>query len=130
MAEGTPYTDDALRESGNDIYPDDLQEFVIRRTKNPVVVNEVTVYNFSNHEVDKEQLEEQTDELIADKYLIPYSVEGIWGYMVLLLPERIRDLEILAYNQKRGEYNPYPNLIRHSNENDNEATRRVIEEQL
>lgn len=130
MNKGTPYADDALRKSGNDIYPDDVQEFVIRRAKNPVVVDGLTVYNFSNHEVDKEQLEQQVDELIGDEYIIPYSVEGIWGYMVRLLPEKLRNLEILAYNKKREEYNPYPNLIRHSNEDDNEETRRRIEEQL
>lgn len=125
----TEYADDAINVQ-NGTQPEEIQEFVEQRATNPVHVNGLTVWNFNNHVVNEEQLADQADDLIYDEYLISFQSSGVWGYMVALLPERIRDAEILAYNQTRGKYNPYPNFYRHSEPKENDAIQQRIADQL
>ncbi len=110
---GTPYADDALRvESGTQ--PEEIREFVKRRTLNPVRVAGVEIFNYNNHVVDREQIREQADEFHKSRYLIPYQASGVWGYMVQLLPQEVLEVEILTYQQSSGKYVPYPNYVRHA----------------
>lgn len=123
----TPYADDALNVE-NGTPPDEVQHFVERRAMNPVKVAGLTVWNFNNHTINQEKLAKQAGDFIYDEYVIPFQASGVWGYMIQLLPERIAEAEILTYNQSRGQYNPYPNYIRHSDEDINDAIRERIRE--
>lgn len=121
----TPYTDDMLRvEQGTG--PEEIREFVRRRALNPLEVEGVTIWNFNNHEINMEALERDVKEFNRDEYVIPYQASGVWGYMVILFPKRLQEAEILAYQQDRGRYIPYPNYIRHSWDALNYDTRRKI----
>jgi hypothetical protein len=129
MTKRTEYTEDAL-EVQNGTQPEEIQAFVERRATNPVEVGDLLVWNFNNHKVNIEALESQADGFIYDEYVIPYQASGVWAYMTTLLPELIREAEILAYDQSRGQYNPYPNFFRHTDAEDNDVIKRAIEEQL
>lgn len=116
----TPYEDDALRlESGTT--PDDIREFVRRRTEQPLRYGDVTIWDYNNHKPNREALEQTIDEweLYHDEYVIPLQIPGVWGYIVTFLPERIRTAELLGYSQDEGRYIPFPNYIRHSDSDDN-----------
>lgn len=116
MSNRSPYTDDHLRvKSGTT--PDDIYEFVLRRATNPEVIGgEMTVWNFNNHALNHDSLEGQMNDLTYDEYMIPFQVSGVWATMFNLLPERLKELEILTYSQKEGKYVPFPNYYRHSDE--------------
>lgn len=125
----TPYADDAL-DVENGTQPEELQDFVERRALNPIKIEGLIVWNFNNHIVDEQALREQSRNFLNDEFVIPYQASGAWGYMVTLLPTRIREAEILTYSQSRGRYNPYPNFIRHSEDATNENIRRRLTERL
>lgn len=125
----TPYADDTLNVE-NGTQPEEIQEFVFDRATNPIRIDDLVVWNFNNHEVNREALKEQLGGFIHDEFVIPYQASGVWGYMISLLPDFIAEAEILAYNQSRGQYNPYPNFIRHSEEVTNEQIRDAIAKTL
>lgn len=125
----TKYAEDALRVE-NGTQPDEIQDFVERRAENPFEVNGVIVWDFNNHALNAEALREQSDDLLYDEYVIPYQASGVWGYMVTLLPERIREAEILTYRQREGEYAPFPNYIRHSDPEVNNGLRSDIRKSI
>jgi len=86
-------------------------EFMRRCIENPVTVDGKVVWNFSTHEIDPEAIaalrrKEQ------DRFVIPYQVTGAWGFMFTLLPEEIRDAEILIYDPADEEYMAYRSLHR------------------
>ena len=125
----TPYADDVFSVE-NGTQPEEIQEFVVNRATNPKEIEGLVVWNFNNHMLNVDALEHQADDLLYDEFIVPYQASGVWGYMISLLPDRIREAEILTYNQHRGEYNPYPNFIRHSEVDDNNDVRERIEEHL
>ena len=125
----SPYADDAL-DVENGTQPEEIQRFVHRRAINPIVIDDKVVWNFNNHEVNMDQLESQVGNFMNDKFLIPHQTSGAWGYMVCLLPLEIREAEILAYDQTRGQYNPYPNFIRHTDGIENARVRQEIAEAI
>lgn len=128
---GTPYADDGLRIDRH-TDPEDVRDFVLRRVKGPLVfeVEGITVWNFSTHEPDMEALEEQLDGLRRKRYIIPYQVSGAWGYMQDLLPDPLRDVELLVYSVKDGTYKPFPNFRRESDPADDRYTKRSAEQHL
>ena len=121
----TPYADDALR-AENGTEPDDIRDFVKRRSVEYHIIHGKKIWNFNNHEIDYDALENQIDNFMFDKYLIPFQASGIWGYMFHLMPEELQQVEILAYNQTKGEYIPYPNYLRHSDADEDEQTTKQI----
>lgn len=125
----TPYSEDALRVE-NGTQPEEIQEFVIRRAKNPYIIDDVIVWDFNNHMVNINALEKQVGDLLNTEYVIPYQASGAWAYMVSMLPKRIREAEILTYNQSEGEYKPYPNYFRHSDPAVNNGIRRRLADKI
>lgn len=121
------YADDALIASQG-MKATEIQDFVERRSKDPYTFEDVTIWSFNNHEIDVEQLREQAENLRADRFIIPYQVSGIWGYIVQFLPERIRTAEILTYRQGDGRYYAYPNYEYRSLQSHNEETTDTIKQ--
>jgi hypothetical protein len=125
----TPYADDALRvEQGTQ--PEDIQEFVQRRALEAHEIHGVKVWNFNNHTINEEALRRDALNFRHREYVIPYQASGVWAYMATLLPAEIREAEILAYRQQEGEYMPFPNYFRHSDDETNHATRASIRDSL
>lgn len=68
------------------------------------------VWNFSTHPIDESGLsvvdKEQSD------FLIPYQVTGVWGPMFTMLPERVRQAEVLVWHPNKDEYFAYRQFYR------------------
>lgn len=129
MTYRTPYTEDRLNvQQGTE--PEDIYDFVRRRANNPTNIDGMTVWNFNNHELDEIRLEEQSENLFYDKYLIPFQASGVWGVMYNILPEHLRNVEILSWSQSEGRYYPFPNYYRHGSSEDRKEVREELSEML
>ena len=105
----TEYTEDGLYVT-EDTAPEEILEFVRRRTENPLQVDGKIVWNYSTHEVSEENL--NISDKNSDEFVIPFQVTGTWPVMFSLLPERIRQAEILVWRTDIGEYYAYKNFYR------------------
>lgn len=121
----TEYADDALLMDGS-TDAQEIQEFVLQRARSPYTDENITVWNFNNHTVDTETLGEQSDSFRQDEFVIPFQASGVWGYMTQLLPDRLREAEILAYRRTEKTYHPYKNYFRVSDDEVNEKLRESI----
>lgn len=129
MSYRSPYSEDELRvEQGTK--PREVREFALRRAINPHVFGEKIVWNFNNHKIMEDSLVDQLDELKNDEYLIPYQASGVWGVIFGMLPERIREAEILSWSQRNGKYFAFPNYYRHSENGSSEQVQNEIERYL
>lgn len=123
----TEYADDALRLRGGTT-PEDIRSFVRRRMETPFTYRGVIVWDFNNHTLNEDALKETIDEgLYRDEYVIPLQISGVWGYIVTLIPERIRTAELLGYSQDEGKYIPFPNYIRNSQLVDDDECRDELQ---
>lgn len=104
--------DDGLH-LGSDTTVDDVKEFLTNRVEDPVIVDDVVIWDFCSYERDEQAIEQAVKrKLQADKYIIPFQVTGAWGYMFHLLPEHLKDAEILVYDPRSGTYKGYRNYSR------------------
>lgn len=103
--------DDALYVD-SDTTIEEIQDFLYRRSENPVEVKGTKVWNFSSYRVDLTALREAVEnKLREDEFIIPFQVAGTWGLMYHLLPRRLKEAEILVYHQDSGEYRAFNNFI-------------------
>lgn len=103
------YRDDALLMSRGTTGKD-IKEFLLRRIRDPVEVDGIVVWNFSNHVVDQQALEEAAyRRLEGETYVIPYQVTGAWGFMEAMLPPVVNEAEVLVYKDRYSEYVAYEN---------------------
>lgn len=105
------FADDALF-IGEETTPGDVKSFLRRRVENPHKFDNAVVYDFNSHRIDAEALENSVEEkLRGEKYLIPYQVTGTWGFMYHLLPDDVKEAEILVYHPQDEEYYAYQNFF-------------------
>lgn len=91
----------------------ELREYIQRRAKNPILRSgRLTIWSFTSHEPDWYALEEKIPDLKADRYIIPYQVPGAWGYMQSLLPETLRESDLLVYSIAEHRYKAFTNFAR------------------
>lgn len=103
--------DDALYVD-SDTTIEEIQDFLYRRSENPVEVKDTRVWNFSSYRVNRPALREAVEnKLRKDEFIIPFQVAGTWGLMYHLLPRRLKEAEILVYHQDSGEYRAFNNFI-------------------
>lgn len=97
--------DDALfvRESTT---VEELLEYVRNRIEEPVRFDGNTVWNLSSYEFDEEAFSSKRE----DEFVVPFEVTGTWGVMFSLLPERVREAELLVYQDSQDEYIAYKNF--------------------
>lgn len=88
--------------------PEDVKRYVRQQVRNPIVFDGNRVWNFSSYEFDRDCFSSKRE----NEFVIPYGVPGTWAYMFMLLPERIREAELLIYQQGRNEYIAYKNFYR------------------
>lgn len=111
----------------SDTTTDDILSFLKGRVENPVVVEDTTIWDFCGYERDEEALRQAVrHKLQADKYIIPFQVTGTWGFMFHLLPEDLKDAEILVYDPKNGTYKGYRNYARDLATEQEEAFRQDL----
>lgn len=104
------FADDALL-IDNDTTTEDIKEFLKRRVEDPQQVGDAVVWNFNSHKIDREALKRDLrGKLRGDRYLIPYQVTGTWGFMFDLLPQDVKEAEILVYHPHDEEYYAYRNF--------------------
>lgn len=104
------FADDALF-IGEDTTAEEVKEFLRRRSEDPYRLNGTTVYDFNSHNIDGTALERAVNgKLEGEKYMIPYQVTGTWGFMYHLLPESVKEAEILVYHPQDEEYYAYRNF--------------------
>lgn len=106
----TPYRDDALYMT-EDTSVGDVIEFLRRSIEDPIEDGDLVIWNFSTHEMDEDAVD-ALKRKEQDHFVIPYQVTGAWGFMFTLLPEEIKDAEILVYDPKKGHYMAYRSLYR------------------
>jgi hypothetical protein len=87
---------------------DEILKYVRRRTTNPIRCRGHTIWNYSSYQFDEEVFEgkERSD------LIMPYEVPGTWGCMYALLPDRVREAEVLIYRPDDEEYVAFKNFYR------------------
>lgn len=94
---------------------DELVDYTKRQARSPYTHEDTTVYNFSTHAVDEEALEHAIEEkLNRNLYQIPMQVLTAQAFIQSILPQRIREAEILLYRQNESDYYGYDNFIRNA----------------
>lgn len=67
------------------------------------------IWNFSTYEIDDEVDLGSKD---CDEFLIPYQPSGAWAVIYTMLPERIRNAEVLVWRSDVQEYYAYRQFYR------------------
>lgn len=92
---------------------DELVEFVKEQAGNPYKYNGTTVYNFSTHEIDKDALQDSIDNKFnRELYQIPMQILTGQFFVQSVIPQKIRESEILIYNTNEQSYYAYRNFNR------------------
>jgi hypothetical protein len=92
---------------------DELVEFVKEQASNPYQYNGTTVYNFSTHKVDEDALEQGIDNKFnRNLYQVPMQMLTGQVFVQSVLPQRIREAEILLYRTDEQDYYAYKNFVR------------------
>lgn len=107
---GTPYRQNALYVTESTSV-DEVMAYLRHCVENPLEVGDKLVWNFSTHEPDTDALEE-VKEKNQDKFVVPYQVTGMWGFMFGLIPDDVKDGDILVYHEDDGQYYAYRNFYR------------------
>lgn len=129
MSGSNKYKNDSLRMT-NRTTVSEIKEFLRRRIRQPYHVQDTTVWNFSNHSIEHDALEEGVEgKLERDRYVIPFQVTGSFAMFFQLLPEVIQQAEILVYKPDFEEYSAYSNFLREMGDETNEF-REEMEEEL
>lgn len=134
---GTEKAEDAVS-AGPDTSPEDLWDFVERRIQSPEEVEvemlgtkkQIQVFNFSTHKVDMEALRRVAPSLQNERYIIPYQVPGVWGYLIRLLPRELAQAELLVYSKRSESYKAFPNFRRVATDEADETFRDYLGEVL
>lgn len=129
MTYKSPYRKDSL-EIKESTKPEHVQNFVERRSQQPIDIGGKTIWNFNNHKVERKTITMQLGNLMCDKYIIPYQISGVWAVMYTMLPEEIRNAEILTWSSGQGRYVAFPNYYRRIDKTDNDEFREKIREWL
>jgi len=106
----TDYRDDMLY-MREDTSTAEVIEFMRRCIENPIEAYGKVVWNFSTHEIDEEAIE-GLQYKNKERFVIPYQVTGAWGFMFSVLPQEIREAEILVYDPAEEKYMAYRSLYR------------------
>lgn len=96
----------------SDTTADEVLDFVRRRTRNPIVIDDTTVFNYGTHLIDEEKLRKRIPKLYRDAYVIPFQLGPVWAFMTDHIPRQVRELEWLIYDTEQNEYYPHRNFWR------------------
>jgi len=92
---------------------DDLVQFAKQQAENPYQYNGTTVYNFSTHSVDEDALQRGIDNKFnRELYQIPMQILTGNVFVQSILPQKIREAEILLYRPNEQSYYAWRNFVR------------------
>lgn len=106
---GTPYREEALYVT-EDTTVDEITAYLRHCIENPIRQDDNVIWNFSTHEIDWDGL--RVSDKDQERFLIPYQVTGTWGFIYQLLPEEIKEAEILVYHTDDERYYAYRSFYR------------------
>lgn len=106
---------------------DEVLDFVERRTRNPIVIDDTTVFNYGTHRIDEQKLRERIPTLYRDAYVIPFQLGPVWAFMTDHIPQEVRELEYLIYDTKKHEYHPHRNFWRVADEEDARSPQQELD---
>lgn len=108
----TKYTEDAPEIDDTTEF-EELIEYARKRIENPIEIKGTSIYHFSSHEPDLDALEDAIDKkLRRDEYIVPLQVTSGWMFIQELLPQHIKESELLIYREDIEEYYAYKSFIR------------------
>lgn len=108
------YRDEALYLT-EDTTVQEIVDYLQAVIENPIFLgedNQNVVWNFSTHEFKRMASEDEVVGKDCDRFIVPYQVTGGWAFMFTLLPEAIKEAEVLVYKPNEGEYFAYRNFYR------------------
>lgn len=114
---------------GSDTGTEDIVRFVEDRVENPHEVRGSLVWNFSSHPVDTSAIRSVSSKE-RDRFAIPYQVTGAWPALYALLPERVREAEVLVYHTDRDDYVAFQQYYRTMPDERQEQVRRSLSRRL
>lgn len=88
----------------------DIVDFMKNSIQNPTEHDGIYVWNFSNHKLKPHAID--WEDLNHDRYIVPFNVTGVWGFMFSLLPDEIRSAEMLVYFAEQNHYKALTNFYR------------------
>lgn len=105
---------------------EEILRYVRNRTTDPIQYEGHTIWNYSSYQFDEEVFNgKQEKDLI-----MPYEVPGTWAAMYVLLPDRIRQAEILIYRPEDDEYVAFKNFYRPIEPARREEFRRSLSKEI
>lgn len=119
----------------SDTTPEDVVQFVEDRVRNPTRINDTVIYNLSSYDVREDELREAIDvKLSGDVYVIPHQVTSAHGFIMTILPEQLKEADILVYASNSREYRAYSSLYAEMRGDQRAETQvylsDIVEEQL
>lgn len=96
----------------NETTPDEVLRYLEHRTRNPAVIDGVTIFNYGTHTLNEEKLRERVEKLYRDTYMIPFQLGPVWAFMLYHLPKEVQTAEYLIYDSRDDEYYPHRNFMR------------------
>lgn len=92
---------------------DELVSYTRRRVENPIVIDDVTIYHFNSHEPDIDALEQAVEEKLENTvYQVPLQITSGNMFIQSILPNRVKEAEILIYRKDSEEFFGYRNFMR------------------
>lgn len=125
--------DSELYIEGDKTEPTEVLDFVAERTAGPMIFRggDVVVYNYHNRDVVVNALVEWAESAEPGVYVVPYQVSGVWAFMQRVLPQEVRDADLLTYRRRDDQYVDYENWRRIFDESDEEfEDAEVVHEQI
>lgn len=89
---------------------DEIVTFVRNSIEDPIEQDGTVVWNFSNHKFSYSRVDWKS--LNHNRYVVPFNVTGVWGFMFSLLPKEIKNSETLVYYEDREKYFALTNFHR------------------
>lgn len=104
------FANDGLRVT-HDTDIDEVKGFLRRRTEKAINYRGTIVWNYSSHSPDYDALEYAIEQKLENRrYVIPFQVGSTWATMYYLLPESLKQAEVLVYKPSSGQYRAYKNF--------------------
>jgi len=116
-------------ESTTDV--DEVLEFVEQRIENPHYEEdegENVVWNFSSYDLKKDKL--NLGYRNHSRFVVPYQVTSVWAFMFSLLPEELRNAEILIWREHDDQYVAYQQFYRQMSPEQREQFRYALSEKV
>ena len=116
-------------ESTTDV--EEVLEFVEQRIENPHYEEdegENVVWNFSSYDLKEDKL--NLGYRNHSRFVVPYQVTSVWAFMFSLLPEELRNAEILIWREHDDQYVAYQQFYRQMSPEQREQFRYALSEKV